>query len=171
MNFVTSLSPFRSWIDPAPLYVANKPNKDTYKIGIQQGVFREETHYTLGFLAEISFTSLLYHPRGCLGCPEKQIRSRKYNLFVWFAVFQPKWNNIQKTYKNHQNPLKNYCFGGHFQSLFNFVSKTVTQTHKMDLKVDHADYFVTQGIPRGTVIVEISWFLQFFLRYLTCGAT
>ena len=27
---------------------------------------------TLGFLAKISFTPLLYHPGRCLGCPEKQ---------------------------------------------------------------------------------------------------
>ena len=25
---------------------------------------------TLGFLGEISFTPLVYHPGGCLGCPE-----------------------------------------------------------------------------------------------------
>ena len=56
---------------------------------------------TLGFLAEISFTPLLYHPGGCLGCPEKGTRSRNYNLFVRSAVFQPKWNDIQKTYKIH----------------------------------------------------------------------
>ena len=92
-----------------------------------------EIHLTLGFLAEISFTPLLYHPRGCLGCPEKRSSSRNYNLFVWSAVFQPKWNNIQKTYKNHQNPLKSYCFLGYLQSLFNFGWKTAAQTHKMDL--------------------------------------
>ena len=50
--------------------------------------------YTLGFLAKISFTLLLYHPGRCLGCPEKQTSSRNYNLFVWSAVFQPKWNDI-----------------------------------------------------------------------------
>ena len=31
--------------------------------------------HTLGFLAEISFTPLFYHPGGCLGCPEKQTSS------------------------------------------------------------------------------------------------
>ena len=49
---------------------------------------------TLGFLAKISFTPLLYHPGGCLGCPEKRTRSRNYNFFVWSAVFQPKWNSV-----------------------------------------------------------------------------
>ena len=58
-------------------------------------VFRD----TLGFLVKISFTQLLYHPGGCLGCPEKQTSSRNYNLFVWSAVFQPKCNEIEKTYK------------------------------------------------------------------------
>jgi hypothetical protein len=41
-----------------------------------------ERRHTLGFLAEISFTPLLYHPGGFLGCPEKQTSSRNYNLFV-----------------------------------------------------------------------------------------
>ena len=84
---------------------------------------------TLGFLAEISFTPLLYHPGGCLGCPEKGTRSRNYDLFVRSAVFQPKWNDVQKTYKNHQNPVKSYCFLGYFQSLFNFGWKTAAQTN------------------------------------------
>ena len=65
---------------------------------------------TLGFLAKISFTPLLYHPGGCFECPEKGTSSRNYNLFVWSAVFQPKWNDIKKTYKNCQNPVKSYCF-------------------------------------------------------------
>ena len=86
-------------------------------------------YITLGFLAEISFTPLLYHPEGCLGCPEKGTRSRNYNLFVRSAVFQPKWNDVQKTYKNHQNPVKSYCFLGYFQSLFNFGWKTAAQTN------------------------------------------
>ena len=56
---------------------------------------------------------------------------KELELFVWSAVFQPKQNNIQKTYKNHQNPLKSYCFGGYFQSLFNFGRKTAAQTNYM----------------------------------------
>ena len=36
--------------------------------------------------------------------------SRNYNLFVWPTVFQPKWNDIQKTYKFFQNPVKSYWF-------------------------------------------------------------
>ena len=36
-------------------------------------------YVTLGFLAKISFTPLLYHPGGCLGCPEKQKSSRSCN--------------------------------------------------------------------------------------------
>ena len=38
--------------------------------------------------------------------PEKPKRSRNYNQFVWSDVFQPKWNDIQKTFKNYQNPVK-----------------------------------------------------------------
>ena len=84
---------------------------------------------TLGFLTKIYFTLLLYHPGRCLGCPEKWKSSRNYNLFVWSAVFQPKWNDIQKSYKNHQNPLKSYCFLVYFQSLLNFGWKTAAQNN------------------------------------------
>ena len=89
--------------------------------------------YTLGFLTKISFTPLLYHPGGCLGCPEKRTSSRNYNLFVWSAVFQPKWSNIEERYKNHQNSLKSCCFLGYFQSFFNFGWKTAAQTYKVNL--------------------------------------
>ena len=37
--------------------------------------------------------------------------------------------------------------------------------------MDQTASFDTQAIPRGGIIVEISWFLHFFLRFLTCGAT
>ena len=84
---------------------------------------------TLGFLAEISITPLLYHPGGCLGCSEKQKSSRNYNLLVCSAAFQPKWNDIKKIYKIYQNPVKSYCFLEHYQSLFNFDWKTVAQTN------------------------------------------
>ena len=43
------------------------------------------------------------------------------NLFVWSAVFLPKWNDIQKMYKNYQNPVKSNWFLGYFQRLFNGV--------------------------------------------------
>jgi hypothetical protein len=72
--------------------------------------------HTMGFLAKISFTPLLYHSGECLGCPEKRTSLRNYNLFVLSAVFQPKGNGIQKTYTNYQNPVKSYCFLGYFQT-------------------------------------------------------
>ena len=98
--------------------------------GVQQRNGKEKRGWgTLGFLAKIYFTPLLYHPGRCLGCPEKRTSLRNYNLFVWSAVFQPKWNDIQKSYKNYQNPLKSYCFLGYFQSLFNFGWKTAAQTN------------------------------------------
>ena len=84
---------------------------------------------TLGFLAKISFTPLSYHPGRCLGCPEKWKSPRNYNLFVWSAVFQPKWNDIRKSYKNYQNTLKSYRFLAYFQSLFNIGWKTAAQTN------------------------------------------
>ena len=92
---------------------------------------------TLGFLAKISFTPLLYTPGGFFGCLEKRTSLKNYkyvcSLFVWSAVFQPKWNDIQKTYKNYQNPVKSCWFLEYFQSLFNFGWKTAAQTNKMNL--------------------------------------
>ena len=75
------------------------------------------------------FHSNIIPPGGCLGCPcpEKQTSSRDYNLFVWFAVFQPKWNYIKKTYKYYQTPVKSYWFWGYYQSLFNVGWKTAAQ--------------------------------------------
>ena len=80
------------------------------KVSKQTEVYLKYLGCTLGFLAKISFTPLLHHPGGCRGCPEKQTSSRNYNLLVWSAVFQPKRNDIKKTYKNYQNPVKSYCF-------------------------------------------------------------
>ena len=37
-------------------------------------------------------------------------------LSFWSAVFPPKWSNIEKMYKSHQNPLISYCFWGYFQT-------------------------------------------------------
>jgi hypothetical protein len=122
---------------------------------------------TLGFLAKISFTPLLYQPGRCLGCPENRTSSRNYNLFGWF----PKWNDIQKSYENYQNPLKSYCF---FLNIFKVCSILAGKQRPKPIrptKVDHTASFDTQAIPRGEIIVEILWFLHFFLRFLTCGAT
>ena len=71
--------------------------------------YTSQSCFTLEFLAKISFTPLLYHPGGCLGCPEKWTNSRNYNLFVSPTVFQSKWYGIQKTNKNYKNPAKSYC--------------------------------------------------------------
>jgi hypothetical protein len=125
-------------------------------------------YVTLGFLAKIYFAPLLYQPGGCLGCPEKQTSSRDYNLFVGFVVFQPKWNGIQNTYKNYQNPAKSYCFLGYFQSFSILAGKQKPKSIRWTL-VDHTASFDTQVIPRGRIIVEISWFLHFVLRFLTCS--
>ena len=80
---------------------------------------------TLGFLAKISFTPLLYYPGRCFGCPEKRKSSRNY-ICLFGPLF---WNDTQKGYKNYQNPLKSHCFLGYFQSLFNFGWKTAAQTN------------------------------------------
>jgi hypothetical protein len=39
------------------------------------------TYYTLEMLVEISFALLLYHPGGCLGCPENWTSSTLICLF------------------------------------------------------------------------------------------
>ena len=81
-------------------------------------------HITLGFLAEISFTPLLYHPRGCFGCPEKQTSSRNYNLFVRSAVFQP--NGM--TFKKPTNIIKSsekLLFFGIFSEFVQWLENSV----------------------------------------------
>ena len=59
---------------------------------------------------------------------------KELELFVWSAVFQPKQNNIQKTYKNHQNPLKSYCFLDIFR-VYSILARKQQPilTHKMSL--------------------------------------
>jgi hypothetical protein len=76
--------------------------------------------FTLGFLAKISFTPLLYHPVGCLGCPEKQTSSRNYDLFVWSAVFQPKWNCIQKNLQKISKSTEKLLFFRIFSEFVQF---------------------------------------------------
>ena len=44
-------------------------------------------------------------------------------------IMKTEWNDIQKIYKNHQNPVESYCFLGYFQTLFNFGWKTAAQTN------------------------------------------
>ena len=80
------------------------------------------------------FLSLHYYTtlEGVLGV-QRSGQAQGTNLFVWSAVFRPKQNDIQKTYKNYQNPVKSYCFLGYFQSLFNFGWKTAAQTNQMNL--------------------------------------
>jgi hypothetical protein len=90
---------------------------------------------TLGFLAKISFTPLLFHPGGCLWCPEKRTSSRNYNLFVWSTVFQPKWHGIRKTYKDYQNPVKRYRFFRIFSEFVQFWLKNSSQNQLGELKL------------------------------------
>ena len=102
-------------------------------------VFRD----TLGFLVKISFTQLLYHSWGCFGCPDcpdKRTSSKNYNLFGGSAVFQPKCNKIENTYKNHHNPLKVTIFS-------NFGWKTVAQTFKVNLR---GSYYFFWHIPKAS---------------------
>ena len=80
-------------------------------------------HGTLGFLAEISFTLLLYHPGGCLGCPEKRTSSRNYNLFVWSSVFQPKLNDIKKPPKKLSKSSEKLLFFGILSEFVQFGLK------------------------------------------------
>ena len=59
---------------------------------------------TLGFFVKISFTPLLFHAGGCLGCSKKRTRSRSYSLFAWSAGFFAKmvWHskNLQTLSKS-----------------------------------------------------------------------
>ena len=54
-----------------------------------EATLRGRPQSTLGFLAEISFTPPLYHPGGCLGCPEKGTRSRNYTLLISIGKLKP----------------------------------------------------------------------------------
>ena len=114
---------------------------------------------TLEFLARISFISLSYHPGRCFEFPEKWASSRSYNLFVWFAFFSQ--NGM--TFKKATKIIKIHCFLGYFQSLFKFGWKNSGPNHLE---------WVTLLLltPKGGKIMEISWFLHFFLKFLTCGA-
>ena len=73
--------PFRSWHD----YHASL-GKDLLGYGRNTRTIFILWIYNLGgtstleFLAEMSFTPLLCHSGGCLGCPEKLTSSRNYNL-------------------------------------------------------------------------------------------
>ena len=60
---------------------------------------------TLGFLAEISFTPLLYHPGGPLGCSENRTSSRNYVLFALFGLLFFSQNGMTL-----KNLVKSYCF-------------------------------------------------------------
>ena len=87
-------------------------------------------YFTLGFLAKISFTPLLFHAGGCLGCSKKRTRSRSYNLFAWSAVFffaKMVWHskNLQKLSKSSIKLV----FFRICSEFFNFVRKTAAQTN------------------------------------------
>ena len=126
---------------------------------------------TLGFLAEISFIPLLYHPGGCLGYLEKRTSSWNYNLFVWSAVFQPKFNEIKKPTKIIKVQLKVTFFG----ILSQFVQFWLENRGLNEL--DELKQIILLLLkPKSSVDAKqqwryVSWFLHFFLRFLTYGAT
>ena len=69
--------------------------------------YHDYEEVTLGFLAKISFTPLLYHPGGCLGCPEKRASSRNYIflfglLCCFFAKMEWHSKKLQKLSKSSE---------------------------------------------------------------------
>ena len=103
---LNSKGPLTKWVLLENLQLHGK-RKTAFETADRQ--FNHNGHTThWDFLPNFFFTQLSYHPGGCHGCPEKG--TRNYNLFVRSAVFQPKWNAVQKTYKNHQNPVKSHWF-------------------------------------------------------------
>ena len=68
------------------------------------------------------FLSLHYytHPGGCLGCPQKRTIARNYNLFVWFSVFWPKWNDIKKNLQKLSKSIKKLLFFGILSEFIQF---------------------------------------------------
>ena len=93
--------PWNSWIATIPLVLLlNSMNHS-----LHTGIFCQNFfHYTIIPLWRVSWVT----------------SSRNYNLFVWSAVFQPKWNASQKTYKNYQNPVKSYCYFRIFSEFVQF---------------------------------------------------
>ena len=92
----------------------------------------------------------------------------KEQYFVCLVCcFSSQWNNIHKPHKNHQNPLKSYCFWGYFQSLFNFGRKTVAQTHKMDLSVFwHPGHPQRRNNSRDTMVLTLLLEISDLWRHL-----
>ena len=82
-------------------------------------------HQTVWKYWKFEFHILMCFVGRFLGCSEKGTSPRNFNLFVWSTVFQPKWNDIQKSYRNYQDSLKSFL--GYFLSLFNFCWKTAAQ--------------------------------------------
>jgi hypothetical protein len=82
--------------------------------------FSGSSRATLGFLAKISFTPLLYYCGRCIGFPEKTTTSRNYNLFVRSAVFQSKWNDIQKKLQKLSKSIEKLLFFGIFSEFVPF---------------------------------------------------
>ena len=91
---------------------------------------------------------------------EKRKSSKNYNLFVMSAVFWSKWNEIQKTYKNHQNPMNSYWgFFGIFSEFVQFWLE-----NSVPNQTDEVKWIILLLLTLKRILVEVSWFLHFFLK-------
>ena len=125
--------------------------------------FHSTFHWLIGyfeFRTEISCVQNLPMSKNkllCLGRPENQTSSRNYNLFVWSTVFQLKYYDIQKTWKIVKIQWKVTVFLIIFRVCSILARKQRPKPIRWP-KVDHTASFDTHVVPRGGIIVEISWF-------------
>ena len=120
---------------------------------------------TLGFLAKISFTPLLYHPGRCLGV-QRRGKAQETIICLLGPLFI---SQNEMTFKKATKIIKIHrklpVFFGCFQSLFNFGWKTAARINYMNLSGSYC--FFWHPRPRGGIIVEISGSLHSLLRFLT----
>ena len=106
---------------------------------------------TVAFLLKISSISILILARGHLGGQKKRETSRDLNLLSNCAVFQPKLNNLQKTFKNEQKPWKNTVLS----RFFNVFSIVAEKQRKLTTNSSPMSYFASfdiQNIPKRGLI-------------------
>ena len=106
------------------------------------------THSGHTGISLIYFTPLLYHSGGCLGCPKKQASQNEIKF--------------KKPAKAIKKPFIQFWLG------------SSNPNRSDELKVDHTQLYCFFSNPRFPIVgifVEISWFLHFVLRFLTCCTT
>ena len=105
----------------------------------------------MAFSLKISSISILILARGHLGGQKKQETSRDSNLLSNCTVFQPKLNNLRKTFKNEQKPWKNTVL----LWFFNVFSIVAEKQRKLTTNLSPMSYlasFDIQNIPKRGLI-------------------